>query len=153
MTNVQPVYLYVLFNISSLRIYEVSWEKRHYPQLDYTPGHFITIVVPIPSLTDLVKQYFAFRKLKWAETKDAAMHFLTSETGEVADALVSEEGGWIRNNPENKAGKSVPTELGDVLMMATVLSSHYGVDPLQGMLAKFRTKGFDQMDFHSEARK
>jgi hypothetical protein len=47
---------------------------------------------------------------------------------------------WVRNNPGRE--RDIELEAGDVLMMLLVALRQRGIDPLQGMMAKFLTKGF-----------
>ena len=61
--------------------------------------------------------------------------------GELADALVSSAGKWVRNNPDRE--KDIEGEAGDVLMMLCVTLMERGIDPYEAMLAKFKRKGFN----------
>ena len=92
------------------------------------------------NLTELVEQYYAFRGLTQPDANQSFL-FLTSEIGELADALVAGQGEWIRNNPERE--RSIANEIGDVLMMLTVFASTQGVDPVQALKDKMRSKGFE----------
>jgi NTP pyrophosphatase (non-canonical NTP hydrolase) len=94
----------------------------------------------IDPLTVPVKEYFEYRGLKFPNAQEAFL-FLTSELGELADELVSVVGGWVRNNPEGK-GKGLLGEIGDVLMMLTMVCFALGLDPVACMFEKWAAKGF-----------
>lgn len=83
--------------------------------------------------------YFMFRGLEMPNEAQA-FQFLVSEVGELADALVSSAGKWVRNNPDQDRNPEM--EAGDVLMMLYVTMSRHGIDPLKGMIRKFQSKGF-----------
>jgi NTP pyrophosphatase (non-canonical NTP hydrolase) len=107
-------------------------------------GHSYSVkTVDMDGIATLVDAYFKFRGLT---NPDAAQSFLflTSEMGEVADAIVQDQAKWTRNNPQNKDGsvQKIREELGDVLMMLTKTSQGYGGDPISDMIAKFKKKGF-----------
>ncbi len=91
------------------------------------------------NLVELVKQYYEFRGLTQPDANQAYL-FLVSEVGELADALVAGQGEWIRNNPDRE--RHIPSEIGDVLMMLTVFAAAQGIDPLDALLEKMRSKGF-----------
>lgn len=112
-------------------------------------------------LRDVITEYFKFRGLVMPNEAQA-FQFLVSEVGELADALVSSDGNWVRNNPDRE--KSVADEAGDVLMMLYVTLMERGIDPYEAMLAKFKRKGFNYemaeksaegsgADAHSSARR
>lgn len=77
-------------------------------------------------MIDEVLRYYQARGLVMPST-DEAMLFLVSEIGELADALISGRGAWVRNNQERE--RSIPDELADVMMMTLVLAYTLGVDP------------------------
>jgi len=91
------------------------------------------------NLLEIVKQYYEFRGLTQPDNNQAFL-FLTSEVGELADAFVADQADWVRNNPNKH--RSVPDEIGDVLMMLTVFSITMGIDPVQAMIDKMKRKGF-----------
>jgi NTP pyrophosphatase (non-canonical NTP hydrolase) len=95
--------------------------------------------MPLTNLVEIVKQYYAFRGLTQPDANQAFL-FLVSEIGELSDALVAEQGAWVRNNPGRE--RHIPWEIGDVLMMLTVFAATQGIDPLEAMLAKMKSKGF-----------
>lgn len=84
-------------------------------------------------MLDEVLRYYQARGLVTPST-DEAMLFLVSEIGELADALVSKRGQWVRNNPDRE--RSIPDELADVLMMTIVLGNALGIDPVQALREK-----------------
>ncbi len=90
----------------------------------------------------MVKAYYEFRGLAQPDANQAYL-FLVSEIGELADALVANQAQWVRNNPDRE--RNISAEIGDVLMMLTVFSMEMGVDPVEAMLAKMKSKGF-QLD-------
>jgi len=92
------------------------------------------------SLTQAVRTYYEKRGLKFPDANSALL-FLVSEVGELADAVVSHEPGWIRNNPEKEI--NLEDEIGDVLMMLTAFAICHDIDPYQAMLKKFNKKGVD----------
>ena len=91
------------------------------------------------NLLEIVERYYEFRGLTQPD-KNQAFLFLTSEVGELADALVADQADWVRNNPDKH--RSVSDEIGDVLMMLTVFSTTMGIDPVQAMLEKMKRKSF-----------
>lgn len=92
------------------------------------------------NLVQLVQKYYQFRGLAQPDANQAFL-FLTSEIGELADALVAGQGDWVRNNPGRE--RNIPAEIGDVLMMLTVFAATQGVDPVEALKEKMRSKGFE----------
>ena len=92
------------------------------------------------NLVQLVQVYYDFRGLTQPDANQAFL-FLTSEIGELADALVANQAAWVRNNPGRE--RVIPDEIGDVLMMLTVFAATQGIDPVEALKAKMRSKGFD----------
>ena len=98
--------------------------------------------VEIDSLCVPVMGYFAFRGYKTPDPIQAFL-FLASEVGELADRLVqAQSAAWVRNHPESKSADP-QGEIADVLMMLTALCSALNLDPVELMLEKFKSKGFD----------
>lgn len=91
-------------------------------------------------LRNIVDAYYAYRGLTHPDANQAYL-FLVSEVGELADALVANQADWVRNNPDRD--RSIEPEIGDVLMMLTVFASQMGVDPVEAMLNKMKSKGFE----------
>ena len=91
-------------------------------------------------LNDIVEEYYAYRGLTTPDANQAYL-FLVSEIGEMADALVANQADWVRNNPDRE--RSVEPEIGDVLMMLTVCAAQLGIDPVEAMLNKMKSKGFE----------
>lgn len=89
-------------------------------------------------LPEIIKAYYRYRGLTSPDATQALM-FLMSEVGELADAHVSGQANWVRNNERER---QVVDEIGDVLMMLTVYAAACGIDPIEAMLDKFRRKGF-----------
>jgi NTP pyrophosphatase (non-canonical NTP hydrolase) len=112
--------------------------------------------VYIEPMMDYIDRYFQFRELAKPENIYHALSFLTSELGELADAVVSEDkpgvshasgadavssdGSWVRNHPDKE--RSVRAEAGDVLMMLYVTMHLHNADPMICMMEKFKSKGF-----------
>lgn len=92
------------------------------------------------SLVDLVQQYYSFRGLTRPDANQAFL-FLVSEVGELSDALVSNQAQWVRNNPDRE--RNISNEIGDVLMMLTVFAAAQGIDPVEALKTKMRSKGFE----------
>ena len=73
-----------------------------------------------------------------------------TELGEVIELLMAREGGWTRNNPQNKPQfdlKALEAELGDVIWMCLVIAHTEGISPLPAMISK----AFRKMDeYHGE---
>ncbi len=95
---------------------------------------------PAPDLMGLVNRYFKFRGYKMPD-EHQAMLFLVSEVGELADALVHQDGGWTRNNEKERALRS---EVGDVLMMLSAFCLSLGIDPIQAMGQMMVDHGFQE---------
>jgi NTP pyrophosphatase (non-canonical NTP hydrolase) len=95
------------------------------------------------SLAEIVSSYFKFRGLTEPDTTQSFM-FLTSEMGELGDALVHTQTKWVRNNPQNKGKENaVEDEIGDCLMMLVKLADTLGIDPIEAMMKKMRRKGWE----------
>jgi len=97
------------------------------------------IDIPMQDLYAAVSHYFDFRGLKYPSQQEAFL-FLTSEIGELADEIVQEAGGWVRNNPQNK-GKGAENEMGDVVMMLCMTAMK---DPIELMFRRWKEKGYDR---------
>lgn len=103
-------------------------------------GGFVTPVFMEP-LSALVERYFKARGYQMP-TAEQAFLFLTSEVGELADALVhAQSDGWVRNNERER---KIEGEIGDVMCMLIVTARQLGMDPIEVMLEKFRSKGFSE---------
>ena len=48
---------------------------------------------------------------------------------------------WVRNNPDRE--RHIPSEIGDVLMMLTVFADTQGINPVEALKDKMRSKGFE----------
>jgi len=91
------------------------------------------------SIIEIVEKYYVFRGLTQPDANQAFL-FLVSEVGELSDALVADQANWVRNNPDRE--RQIPAEVGDILMMLTVFAATQGIDPIQAMLEKMKSKGF-----------
>ena len=88
-------------------------------------------------IMDRVRSYYESRKLQMPNDQ-CALLFLVSEVGEFADAVVdSKSDGWVRNN--NKP-RSIPDEIGDVLMMLYVFAMQHDLNPYECMMDKMNRK-------------
>lgn len=87
-------------------------------------------------LLDLIKHYFHTRGLKNPQAKDAAI-FLATEVGELLDALMRQELGWVRNNTKDTDPAS---ELADCLMMTMICADALGVDVFETLETKLEAK-------------
>lgn len=92
------------------------------------------------TLGEIVKQYYEFRGYAMPDAGQALL-FLMSEVGELADAHVHSQALWVRNNERER---SVPDEVGDVMMMLVMYCQAIGIDPAGAMLDKMRSRGFDE---------
>jgi len=94
-------------------------------------------------LKETIDRYYKLRGLARPGTVEA-MLFLTSEIGELSDAIVSTLGGWVRNNKEKENTENnlsyIADEIGDVLMMLTVVADAYELDPYDCMVNKMTKK-------------
>jgi len=135
-------YVYYAENAKTLET-GIAWTKDELLNLDFQDGEIIRL--ELPPLSELVMSYYNYRSLKVPAGLTDAMMFLVSEVGELADNIVSMLGGWVRNDPEKERGtmKAIEFEIGDVLMMLTMTGLTI-VDPIEGMIRKFRSKGWRQ---------
>jgi NTP pyrophosphatase (non-canonical NTP hydrolase) len=93
-------------------------------------------------LIDIIKDYYAKRNLKWPDFHQA-LKFVHTELGEVYELDLSRDGGWVRNNPENKPEfnkDELAKELSDVVMMIIVAGIAEGVDVEQALKNKLNNK-------------
>lgn len=93
-------------------------------------------------LINLVNEYYNYRKLKFPDFS-SAMKFVMTELAEVYELDLAREGGWIRNHPENKpefSKEALSEELGDAIFMLIVAGMAEGVDPIESMKTKMKTK-------------
>ena len=111
------------------------WTRTHAEQ------HGKPQEVRLSTIAEALDEYYAYRQMRMPGTVDA-MLFLASETGELADAIVSGRGDWVRNNPDKV--KDIPGEVGDVLQMLAVTANTFGIDPIAAMFNKWQSKGFDR---------
>jgi len=100
-------------------------------------------------LRRLVDSYFDKRGLAKPNTNEA-MLFLTSEIGELADAIVSPQKRWVRNDKTKEDIEDyigyIAYEIGDVLMMLTVVASTFDLDPITCMQEKMIRKITEMYD-------
>lgn len=89
-----------------------------------------------------IEEYYKMRALKHPNVWEA-LGWATAELGEVYEVLMSQSGGWVRNNPQNhpkKTDDDLAEELGDVIFMLVVAGIEKGVDPIDAMERKMRRK-------------
>ncbi len=94
------------------------------------------------NLPQLIESYYQYRNMRRPNFDDAFL-FLTSEIGELADAIVSQKPGWTRNNPDKR--RAVDDEIGDVMQMLCVCAQAAGLDPIECMMSKWRSKGWKEV--------
>ena len=93
-------------------------------------------------MIDIIKDYYEKRQLKWPDFHQA-MKFVHTEIGEVYELDLSRDGGWVRNNPENKEPfnkQRLAEELGDCVMMLIVAGIAEGVDVESALKNKLSNK-------------
>jgi NTP pyrophosphatase (non-canonical NTP hydrolase) len=93
-------------------------------------------------IVQLVNDYYDKRGLKRPSFSDA-LKFLVTELGEVYELDLSRVEGYVRNNPESKPKYSkelMAEELGDVLMMVIAAGMAEGVDPVDALEKKIKSK-------------
>ena len=96
---------------------------------------------------DLITDYYESRGLQWPADGDEALDWALTELAEAQELLLARKGGWVRNNPKDKAGyipQRFAEELGDVIMMALVAGMVEGVEPLAALTSKIRRKIRDE---------
>lgn len=92
-----------------------------------------------------ILQYYEMRGLKMPDLKDATL-WLATEVGELLDAIMRLESGWVRNNPHSLERThvakltAVEDELGDCLMMLTVAALLIDADLINILLRKMNKK-------------
>ena len=99
------------------------------------------VEVEMETLPEIITRYYRYRGMAFPNELQS-LAFLTSELGELADAIVEGDGERVRSNPDRE--RDPAPEAGDVLMMLYVTVMQRGIDPLNEMLAKWRRKGFNQ---------
>lgn len=93
-------------------------------------------------LVSLIKQYYEYRGLKYPDVWKS-LAFAQTELAEVYELLLDREGGWVRNNPQNKPKfnkEDLAKELGDILMMVIVAGISEDVDPVEALKQKINKK-------------
>lgn len=93
-------------------------------------------------LYNLIKEYYEYRKLTWPNF-DNAMKFVMTEVAEVYEIDLARSGKWVRNNPDSKPEfdkDALAKELGDAIMMLIVAGMVEGVNPLEALENKIKSK-------------
>ncbi len=85
----------------------------------------------------LIKRYFESKGITLATKKDAYV-FLVTEVGELGDAIMRQENGWVRNDPTKEV--DIADEAADVFMMLWALADSYHVDLDQALKNKLERK-------------
>ncbi len=137
------VEVYIVSDANDLPV-QVHWTAAEAWKHCALIGGYVHTATLAP-LSEAVDSYFRYRKLTDPDVLDAFL-FLTSEVGEMADALVERRAeqassGWVRNHPDQKH-KSPEKEGGDILMMLVKTMQKLGYDPLQQMFSKWKEKGW-----------
>lgn len=94
-------------------------------------------------LMEIIVDYFDKCSLKYAGNSWEALAFASTELGEVYELLLDRQGGWVRNNPDDKSKFSeqkLAEELGDVIMMIMLAGYVEGVNPIQALKDKINRK-------------
>ena len=89
-----------------------------------------------------IYHYFKVRGLRWP-TAEQALQWAHTESGEVAEQLLAQQPGWIRNNPENKdeySEEKFLEEISDQVLMLLVAGMVMGYDILEVMHDKMNRK-------------
>ena len=120
------------------QVIHTSWIKEDLLKMEGVSEDEI-IEVTVPPIIDIIEWYFTKRGLLYAQDPIDAYLFLTSEIGELGDAIVHGRGEWVRNHDKER---EIGPELGDILMMLYVTAKQLGADPLDEMLKKFAAKGY-----------
>lgn len=98
---------------------------------------------PVKSeLWGMIEEYYDDRKLKVPDLIDSVL-WMVSEVGEVAEACVQAQGGWVRNTPGKDriiTPMEIGRELSDVILMAMRVGMAMGIDPLIMMAEKMQAK-------------
>jgi NTP pyrophosphatase (non-canonical NTP hydrolase) len=108
------------------------------PKIIYSTG----ANVPSTDLAAILASYYEFRYGGNMPSAEDALLFLVSEVGELSDAFVSQKPDWIRNNPDKV--RSIRAEVGDVFQMLLVFCAQMGINPIEAMKAKWRSKGWPE---------
>lgn len=90
----------------------------------------------------LIRRLYAVRNMKWPNVWES-LGWVTHELGEVYDLLLAQQGGWVRNNPQNHEDFSqerFEEELGDTIFMLIVTGMVTNTDPLRSMQTKILRK-------------
>lgn len=96
----------------------------------------------IMELKEIIENYYEIRGLKWPDIWEA-LAFAHTEMSEVYEIILSRNGGWTRNHPENKpefSKESLSEELGDSILMLLVAGYVEGVNPIQSLKDKISKK-------------
>lgn len=93
-------------------------------------------------LSRIIRAYFVLGGLKWP-TMWQALGFAHTEIGEAYEVLLR-KWDWKRNDPKKEeirySNVDFGEELGDAIMMLIVAGLEMGVDPVQALLQKIRSK-------------
>ena len=95
---------------------------------------------------------YSVRHKKWPDAKDGVLWAMT-ELAEVIELLMARDGGWTRNNPQNKPQfdlRALEEELGDVIWMCLVIAQGERVSPIQAMISKANRKLDEYYEAHPE---
>lgn len=98
----------------------------------------------LPPLIDVVASYLRFAGMTMPTDARDAFTFLVTEVGELGDALARSSESFAAYRRHNERSPSVAHEGGDVLKMLVVtLACLAAGDPVDGLLEKFFSKGWD----------
>ena len=120
---------------------KIFWTRNEAEDYTLSMGGEIFATV-MEDLSEAVGRYFDARGYANPDPMEAFL-FLTSELGEMADAMVqAKDKEWVRNHPLEKTSTMLE-EGGDVLMMLVKTMEGLGGDPIFEMLEKWRRKGWN----------
>ena len=93
-------------------------------------------------LAEKIIEYYEKRELV-KPTLQEALNWVHTELGEVYEVVMSWDDKWVRNNPQNhpvKTEEDLAEELGDVIFMLMAAGISAGVDPINALENKMKSK-------------
>ena len=96
----------------------------------------------IIDLKNLIELYYEERSLKWPSVNQSLDWALT-ELAEAKELLLTRDGDWVRNNPQDKPGYTqdrLSEEVGDIIMMCLVSGIVGEFNPIDSLIKKMKRK-------------
>lgn len=93
-------------------------------------------------LAQKIAEYYEKRELVKPSLSEA-LDWVQTEMGEVYEVKMSWDPKWIRNNPKDhpvKTKEDLAEEIGDVILMLMAAGMAEGVDPIDALEAKMKSK-------------